>query len=76
MFHEIELRGLDYMKDFDLVKATFSIHLAWERRVLALMISPEDDKIQGDIHDPNVRMWMDACKFHRNHIHDAILAMS
>ena len=76
VFHEIELRGLDYLKDFDLVKATFSIHLARERRVLALMISPEDDKIQGDIHDPNVRLWMDACKFNRTHKHDAILAMA
>lgn len=76
VFHEIELRGLDYLKDFDLVKATFSIHLARERRVLALMISPEDDKIQGDIHDPSVRLWMDACKFNRTHKHDAILAMA
>jgi hypothetical protein len=76
VFHEIELRGLDYLKDFSLVKATFSIHLAWERRVLALMISPEDDKIQGDLHDPNVRRWMDACKFNRTHKHDAILAMA
>jgi hypothetical protein len=76
VYRELEIRGHDYMKDFDLVKASFSIHLAWERRVLALMISPEDDKIQGDIHDPNVRMWMDACKFNRYHEHDALLAMS
>jgi hypothetical protein len=76
VYQELELRGHEYMKDFDLVKASFSIHLAWERRVLALMISPEDDKIQGDIHDPNVRKWMDACKFNRHHEHDAFLAMS
>jgi hypothetical protein len=76
VYQELELRGHEYMRDFDLVKASFSIHLAWERRVLALMISPEDDKIQGDIHDPNVRMWMDACKFNRHHEHDAFLAMS
>jgi hypothetical protein len=76
VYQELELRGHEYIKDFDLVKASFSIHLAWERRVLNLMISPEDDKIQGDIHDPNVRMWMDACKFIRYHEHDALLAMS
>jgi hypothetical protein len=76
VYQELELRGHEYMKDFDLVKASFSIHLAWERRVLALMISPEDDKIQGDIDDPNVRKWMDACKFNRHQEHDAFLAMS
>lgn len=76
VFQELEMRGADYMRDFDLVKADFAIHLAWQRRVLALMISPEDDQIQGDIHDPNVRMWMDACKFNRHHEHDAFLAMS
>ena len=76
VYRELEIRGHDYMKDFDLVKASFSIHLAWERRVLALMISPEDDKIQGDIHDPNVRRWMDACEFNRYHEHDALLALS
>ncbi len=76
VFQELEMRGADYMKDFDLVKADFAIHLAWQRRVLALMISPEDDQIQGDIHDPNARLWMDACKFNRHHEHDAFLAMS
>jgi hypothetical protein len=76
VYCELDLRGHDYMRDFDLVKASFSIHLAWERRALALMISPEDDKIQGDIHDPNVRKWMDACKFNRFHDHDAFLALS
>jgi hypothetical protein len=76
VYQELELRGHEYIKDFDLVNASFAIHLAWERRVLSLMISPEDDKIQGDIHDPNVRMWMDACKFIRYHEHDTLLAMS
>ena len=76
VYHELELRGREYMKDFVLVKASFAIHLAMERRVLALMISPEDDTIQGDIHDPNVRLWMDICKFNRNPEHDAIPTMS
>ena len=76
VYRELELRGHDYLQDFDLVKASFAIHLAKERRVLALMISPEDDKIQGDVHDPNVRRWMDACQFTRYHENDPILAMS
>jgi hypothetical protein len=40
------------------------------------MISPEAGIIQGEIHDPNVRMWMDACKFNRHHEEGAFLAMS
>jgi hypothetical protein len=76
VYHELEIRGREYMKDFDLVKASFAIHLAMERRVLALMISPEDDTIQGDIHDPNVRQWMDICKFNRHSEHDPIPTMS
>jgi hypothetical protein len=76
VYHELEIRGREYIKDFDLVKASFAIHLAMERRVLALMISPEDDTIQGDIHDPNVRRWMDICKFNRHTEHDPIPTMS
>lgn len=67
VFEEIEERGHDYLRDFNLVKARFTIRVRGQRKAPSLIVSPEDDSLKGDIHHPVTRPWMNACGFNNDH---------
>lgn len=67
VFEEIEERGRDYLREFNLVKARFSIRVRDQRKAPSLFVSPEDDTLKGDIHHPVARPWLDACGFNNDH---------
>jgi hypothetical protein len=74
VFEEIEERGYDYLRDFDLVKARFTIRIRAQRKAPSLLVSPEDDTLKGDIHHPVARPWMEACGF--NNANEEVLAVN
>jgi hypothetical protein len=76
VFREIEAHGHGYLNDFALTRARFSIRIRGRRRSLAVSVAPEEDTLRGDVHDPLVTLWLEACRFTNHHASENILANS
>lgn len=74
VFDEIEEHGSDYLRSFVLLRARFSLQVENERKSPAVLISPEDDVIRGDIHHPVAKHWLDHCPFNLLSAHAQALA--
>ncbi len=62
-FEEIEAHGEKYLNDYDLVRARFAIRIRGRRKTLNLVVSPEEDSLRGDMHDPLALAWLNTCNF-------------
>ena len=74
VFSEIEARGHAYLKDFDLTRARFSLRVRGRRKSLSLSVSPEDDALRGDTHDPLTTAWLDAVRLTTHRVLEKVLA--
>ena len=71
---EIEARGHGYLADFDLTRARFAIRVRGRRRAISLSVSPEEDALRGDTHDPLATAWLDAVRLTTHRIFEEVLA--
>lgn len=74
VFSEIEARGQTYLKDFELTRARFSLKVRGRRRAISLSVSPEEDALRGDTHDPLTTAWLDAVRLTTHRVLEAVLA--
>lgn len=74
VFSEIEARGHAYLKDFDLTRARFSLRVRGRRKALSLSLSPEDDALRGDTHEPLIFTWLDAVRLTTHRVLEEVLA--
>lgn len=74
VFSEIEARGNGYLTDFDLTHARFSLRVRGRRRAISLSVSPEDDALRGDTHDPLSTAWLNAVRLTTPRIREEVLA--
>lgn len=63
VFDELEEHGSDYLRDFDLLRAKFTLHQSNTARSHTVIITPANDSIRGDIHHPDAKLWIDHSKF-------------
>lgn len=74
VFSEIEAHGNGYLADFDLTRARFAIRVRGRRRAISLSVSPEEDALRGDTHDPLATAWLDAVRLTTHRIFEEVLA--
>lgn len=74
VFSEIEAHGNGYLADFDLTRARFSLRVRGRRRAISLSVSPEDDALRGDTHDPLATAWLDAVRLTTHRVLEEVLA--